>query len=406
MKDGRTLLKCLELFDFPAICLQGPSDSADNCFGMSRLRTTLALTLLLAPMLAPGIARAQSDPTLWRFVYPDAKALIGIDWGRIRQSPAGSMIREKWIPRNAMPGFPALEMLDTIDHFLISSPGRNSSDDSSSESTGNSGDSPMLIAIQGKFDSAQVRLLFTHSGARAQSYNSFRVYRPQAKQNRDMAYVLFDAETILYGDAPAVFAALERNQFAPASPSSPAAGSMAARAAELEAKYEIWAIMDSTELMSSDSMADLFGGNAWASAAQGFEAGLNLRTGLDADFILRFSSDDTAKRVTADLTHAVNLAAKDKSVGAQAQDIAKKLKFTVDGSAARISLRLSEQELEKTAEAFARGEKAGERLAANAPSNADPASPASNPAPLKPAVIRIEGLDDGPREIPYPNPEN
>ena len=369
---------------------------------MSRLRATLALALALAPMLAPGIARAQSDPKLWRFVYPDAKALIGIDWGRIRQSPAGSMIREKWIPRNAMPGFPGLEMLDSIDHFLISSPARNSSD----ESSGNSGDSPMLIAIQGKFDSAQVRQLFTHSGARTQSYNSFRVYRPQTKQNKDMAFVLFDAETILYGDAPAVFAALERNQFAPASPSSPAAGSMAARAAELEAKYEIWAIMDTTELMSSDSMADLFGGNAWASAAQGFEAGLNLRTGLDADFILRFSSDDTAKRVTADLTHAVNLAAKDKSVGVQAQDIAKKLKFAVDGSAARISLRLSEQELEKTAQAFARGEKAGERLAANAPSNADPAPPASNPVPLKPAVIRIEGLDDGPREIPYPNPEN
>jgi hypothetical protein len=375
---------------------------------MSRLRGTLVLMIAFAPMFAPGIARAQSAPALWRFVYPDAKAVIGIDWGHIRQSPAGSMIREKWIPRNAMPGFPALELLDSVDRFLISSPGRGPSDDSSPDSSGNHGDSPMLIAIQGKFDSAQVHQMVTHFGARAQSYNSFRVYRPQAKQNKDMAYVLFDPQTILYGDAPAVFAALDRNQFLPASSASaPTAGSLAARAAELDAKYEIWAIMDTTELMSNDSIADLFGGNAWASAAQGFEAGLNLHGGLDADFILRFSSDDTAKRVTSELSRAMSLAAKDKSVGAQAQDIARKLKFNVDGSAAKISLRLSEPELEKTAQAFAASEKASERVAASTVPAANPVQPPpAIAAPSKPAVIRIEGLDDGPREIPYPNPEN
>jgi hypothetical protein len=374
---------------------------------MLRLRSTFALALLV-PLLAPPVARGQSDASLWRFVYPNAKALIGIDWARIRQGSAGAMIREKWIPPNAMPGFPALELLDSIDRFLISSPGRNSSDDSPADSPGEVGDSPLLIAIQGRFDAAQVRQLFKQFGAKVQAYNTSQVYRPQAKKNKDVAYVLFDAQTILYGDAPSVFMALDRNQFAPvSSPSSPAPGSMTARATELEAKYEIWAIMDTAEIMLSDPIADLFGGNAWASAAQGFEAGFNLRTGLDADFTVRFSSDAIAKRVTGELTRAVNSAAKDKSVDAQTQDIAKKLKFNVDGSATRISLRLTEQELARATDAFVASGKASEKLAANTPSNSVPTPPlAPSVDPSKPAVIRIEGLDEGTREIPFQNPEN
>lgn len=394
--------------DRPA--LQHPPDSADNSTDMFGIRMTLPLIL----MLAQSVGRGESEPALWRFIQPNPKALIGIDWGHVRQSQAGAvfhekMIHDKLLPRNAMGGFPVQELLDSIDRFLISSPGKSLSEDGA-DAAGDSGDATMLIAMQGHFDSARVRQMFQQSGAKMQAYETFQVYRPQAKQ-RDMAYVLFDAETILYGDAPSVFAALDRNRFTQASPQSPpAAGSLAARAAALEAKYEIWAIVDANEVMSNDPIADLFGANEWAASAQGFEAGLNLRTGLDADFFVHFSSDGTAKRVTEDLTRAVALAAKDRSINTQAQNIARKLKFNVDGTSAKISLRLNEQELEKAAEAFAGGLKAGERLAATAAATANPGAPspktAQAPAPSKPAVIRIEGLDDGPREIPYQDPEH
>ncbi len=360
-------------------------------------------------MLVPTFARGQADPGLWRFANPNATAVISIDWARIRQTPAGAMIREKWIPHGAMPGFPLRELLDSIDRVLISSAGTNSSADSPDDPAGNSptesGDAQILIAIHGHFDAAQVRQLFSSSGAKAQSYNAFHVYRPQDQRNKNTAYVLFDAETILYGDPPTLFATLDRNQFASAAPQpSPAPGSIAARAAELDAKYEIWMIMDTSELVSNETVAALLGGNEWAAGAKGIEAGLNLRTGLDADFILRFASEDTAKRVTTDLAHAVSLAAKDKSLDALTQDIAKKLKFNVDGSAGKISLRLNEQELERTAQALAASEKAGERMAENAARNANPA-PAPAATPAKPSMIRIEGLDEGTREIPYPDPE-
>jgi len=366
---------------------------------MLRLRATL----VFAVFLAPAVLNAQSDPALWRFAYPDAKALIGIDWARIRQSPAGSMIREKWLTSDGAPVLPGLELLDDIDRILISSPGKNTSDDAS--------ESPILIAIRGHFDAAKVRQVFTHFGARPQSYNSFQVYRPQAKDRegndaKNTAWVLFDPETILYGDAPSIFRVLDRNQFAQSLPSS---GPLVARAGEMDANYEFWMIMDATELTSNDQVAALFRGGEWASEAQAFEAGVNLRAGLTADITVRFSSDVTAKRVTAELTRVMNLAARDKSAGAQMQDIAKKLRFSLDGSSTKINLRLSEQELEKSAEAFAVSRKASAQLAGNTPASrslvGNP-TPVLTPVPVpaKPAVIRIEGLDDGPREIPFPDP--
>jgi hypothetical protein len=360
---------------------------------MLRLRATIVFAVLLAPV----VLHAQSDPTLWRFAYPDAKALIGIDWSRIRESPAGSMIREKWLTADGAPVLPGMELLDGIDRVLISSPGKNTSDDAA--------ESPILIAIRGHFDAAKVRQVFTHFGARPQSYNSFQVYRPQAKDRegneaKNTAWVLFDPETILYGDAQSIFRALDRNQFAQ---SLPASGPLVAHAGEMDANYEFWMIIDATELTSNDQVAALFRGGEWASEAQAFEAGVNLSGGLTADITVRFSSDVTAKRVTAELTRVMNLAARDKSAGAQLQDIAKKLKFTLDGSATKISLRLTEQELEKSAEAFAASRKASAKLAGNTAPVANPV-PAPAPVAAKPGVIRIEGLDDGPREIPFPDP--
>jgi hypothetical protein len=346
------------------------------------------------------VATGQSNPALWRFVYPNAKALIGIDWARIRQSQAGAMIREEWLTSDAMPAIPAMDLLNDVDRVLISSPGKNSPDDSA--------ESPILIAIHGHFDAAQVRQLFTRSGAKSQSYNSFQVYRPQGRDRqgndakKDTAWVLFDAETILYGDAPSIFATLDRNRFGPP---PQATGSIVARAGELDAKYEFWVIMDAAEVMSSDQVAALFRGGEWASEAQGFDAGVNLTAGLAADITVRFSSDATAKRVTAELTRVMNLAAKDKSAGAQLQDLAKKLKFNLDGSAAKIGLRLTQQELEKSAQAVAASYKASAQLAANAGAIKN-STPVPSPVPAKPAMIRIEGLDEGTREIPYQDPQH
>jgi hypothetical protein len=382
---------------------------------MSRVRAAL-VAMFIVPLLAAPVVGAQSEPALWRFVSADSSAVLGMDWARIRESPAGAMIREKLKSaggtRGPLAAFPGLELMDSVDHILISSSARESSSDSDDDSLGGAraqpGESPLLVAIQGRFDVQRVRELFARS-ARPQSYNAFQVYRPQGKQKRNMAYVLFDPQIILYGDAPSVFAALDRNQFPDAprpAAAAPGPGALAVRAAQLDAKYELWAILDIHELLASDTVAAFLEGNRWTSAAQGIEAGLSLRAGLDADFIVHFSSDAVAKRVAADLGHAVNSALKDRAADAQTQDLARKLKFSVDGSTTKLSLRLSEQELEETVQAFLEGQKAGSVLAESAPA-ANRATPAPVPTvpPSRPGVIRIEGLDDGPREIPVGDPD-
>jgi hypothetical protein len=364
---------------------------------MFRLRAALVVPGVLSVLLAPVVATGQSDPALWRFVYPNAKALISIDWARIRQSPAGVMIREKWLAPGALPAIPAMELLNDVDRVLISSPGKTNDDD-------DAGESPILVAIHGHFDAAQVHQVFTRLGAKPQSYNSFQVYRPQGKNAKDTAWVFFDAATILYGDAPSIFSALDRSRFM----SPPLeTGSLVARATELDANYELWVILDASEIMASDQVAALFQGGEWASEAQGFEAGVHLRAGLAADITVRFSSDDTARRVTAELTRVMSVAAKDRSASGPVPDLAKKLKFNLDGSATKISLRLNERDLERSAEAFRAGYKASVEAENTGTASAPPPASAMPPKPvsLKPAVIRIEGLDGGPREIPYPEPQ-
>jgi hypothetical protein len=384
------------------------------------VRYRAILVFAFATLVIPGMVRAQATthaqpaPSLWRFVDPDARALISIDWARIRDSQAGAMMRDKWLKAGALPALsiPGLELLDEIDRVLISSPGnpaaggqaaRQLETQSETQAADELAQAPVLFAIHGHFKPGQVRQVFARFGAKPQSYNSFQVYRPQGKQGKDMACVLFDDETILFGDARSVFAALDRNQFAASSPdAASAAGSIATRAAAMESSYDFWVIMDATEILSNDSVAALLRGGEWASEAKGFEAGVSLRAGLVADVTVRFSSDAVAKRITGELTRLMNAASRDSATDRQLQDIARKLKFNVDGSAAKISLRLTEQDVEKSAQAWAAARKV------TPPTPGLRVDRTAAPVPVKPSakppVIRIEGLDDGPREIPYDVP--
>src|SRR5579864_625064 len=156
----------------------------------------------LSILIVPWVASAQTEPELLRFVHPDAKALISIDWKRVRQSHLGTMIREKWVDGSAIPG---AEFLNDVDRVVIASPGRNPMDASTAEA-------PMLIAVGGRFDLAKVRDVLSAQGAKPQMFNNVQVYRPQGKTS-EMAFVLLDAQTILIGDARSVFASLERGAF-------------------------------------------------------------------------------------------------------------------------------------------------------------------------------------------------
>lgn len=363
---------------------------------MFRLRARSALALLPA-ILAPTLAYGQSDRGLWRFADPNATALIGIDWAHIRQSPAGALLRQNLQSGGALSNVPTIDLLNDVDRILISSP---------AVSPDASGDAPFLIAIRGRFDLAKLHPLLAQADAKPQAYNSFQVYRPQAKQAKDIAFVLFDNETVLFGDPASVFATLDRNQFAPTPENAaPPPKSMLSRAMAMES-YDIWAMIDGAELMSNESLAAFAASQPWASEVKGFQVGANVHSGLEADVTVRFASEDTAKQLVTELTGFIALAAKDRTPNSPVRDIARNLKLARDGSDAKINLLLTQQQMVAIARAFATSHKASANVSMK--SARIPARPAA-PAPAVPpkrAVIRIEGLDDGPREVPYQDPQN
>ena len=358
---------------------------------MSPLRST-ALFILLA---APAILSAQTDPALSRFIQPNAKALISIDWKHVRQSNVGAAIREKWLTTgpDAPTAIPGIEFLNDVDRFLISSSGRKSSDDASE-------DTPLLIVAGGHFDLAKVRTVLANFGAKAQMFNSIPVYRPQGENGKDMAVVLLDPQTILIGDASSVFASLERNAIPPPSPDT---NSIVAHTAEMEANYDAWMIMTDPEELANNRLTDILSDGQLGADARGFEAGVSLRNGLAADVTVRFETEAAAKKLASEMDKLLKMSAKDKSGESAMIELGKKLKLTSEGSVAKISLRLTPQELEKNTQVLASFRKQPD--AAGAMANIRPLAE-TTPAPRQEEkkVIRIEGLDDGPRVIPYERP--
>jgi len=340
---------------------------------------------MLPMLLAPITGSAQTDPALLRFVHPDAKALISIDWKRVRQSHVGTMIRQKWVNGNAIPG---VELLNDIDRVVISSPGRNPAGAATEEA-------PVLIVVGGRFDLAKVREILAAQGAKPQKFNNVQVYRPQGKTGKDMAIVLLDAQTILLGDAHSVFGSLGRTEFPI---SAPDANSLLARASQLDNNYDVWALMNTPGVLASDRLMDMFTGGELGTEARGLEIGFSLRNGLTIDTTVAFQSEAAAKRMASELSKLLKLTIKDKMGEPAMLDMEKKMKIASDGSLIKIGMHMTQQELDKNAQLFAASQKQPAAPVAGIRPLLIPAPPPDKP---EKKVIRIEGLDEGTREIPY-----
>lgn len=335
-------------------------------------------------LLAPAVVSAQTDPALLRFISPNSKSVISVDWKTLRATHIGILLREKYVDVDPASAIPGAEFLDDVDRVIISSPGRAQADETS--------DPPMLVVARGHFDLTKVRKALADHGAKPQLFNSIQVYRPQGKNSRDMAFVLMDSQTILIGDAASIFASLERN----ANPAPAAdAGALMARAAEMDSHYDVWALMSGLQAMASDRLMGMLAGGGFQSESRSFEAGVSLRNGLAADISLIFPSEPEARNMASEFSKLMKAAIKDKVGGPAMLDLEKRLKVVAQGATTKISLRMTPQEFEKNAQIFA----ATRHQPAIDVADIKPVAQAI-PAPKSaPQMIRIEGLDDGPREV-------
>jgi len=341
----------------------------------------MALRIMLALLLCCSL-QGQTDARLWRYLHPDAKAVIGVDWSRFQQSVIWTMFQEKM---GALPlPVKGLPFLKDIDRIVLSSPGAPQA---------GKNDAPVLIAVSGHFAPDSVRKTLVDLGARRQTYSKFTIYRPQGKADgQDLGFLIVDPQTVLIGDLGSLCAAVDRSEFTPVTP-----GPTLARAAELDAANDFWAVVSNPNVLSSGRLQGFLAGDDLSELGQGMEFGLSFRDGIGLSVSLKTGSDAMAKHLVDQITQGIKLSLKDKPSNPALAEMGKKLKVMAAGATVSMNLHLTREEVERSSRLYQASVK-------NAPpSPLVPLNLEVQPPPKleEKMVIRIDGLDGGPREVPF-----
>lgn len=317
--------------------------------------------VLVVGLPGSGLCRAP-EPSLWRFVHPNAKAVAGIQWSRVRESELGRWIQRRWIDGIALP---ASEFLQDVDQVLISSPGAPVSTDQD--------EPPLLIAIRGRFNMARVEEVLLSQGTNKQMFGRVPLYRPKINTAFDPVFAIVDPETILAGDLQSIFSTLER-------PWSGSSTQWLERAEVLSKHYDCWALMRDSGTIHNFLLSSLIG-NTLSPDSQGFEAGISVRDGLAMDITLRVRSERSARLLQSNLNRMIRLASFQTANPSGFTAFLDKMRIATDGSNVLLSLRLSGVEASR---------------------NLNPVREVKPPLQAqRNLTIKIDGLDEGPREVPF-----
>jgi hypothetical protein len=318
--------------------------------------------------------------------------VIGIEWNRILHSPVGREIRGKLL-QSDFGKLKPLEMVDQIQRIFISSPGRPESSEQKS--------APAVVALQGSFELDKLRGLAKEKLTKALSYQSVEILEHQDADGSATALALVSPQTILLGDGPSVRAALDHYFTAnPDQVSNP----LFSRAAELAAKSDLWIVAKASPSDFSDNHAEQA---QFLNDIEGVEAGISLQDGLGVELNLGTKSAESAQTLAGGLQFMLGMITADQSKGLP--DLTRKLFIKTDGAQVHIAFSLDTEEvqaaLQKAGPSMLPGlggtfqKEAEVQAAMNGHTNPVPGS-----APLLPAekkVIRIYGLEEGVREVPF-----
>jgi hypothetical protein len=330
------------------------------------------LALVAALALAAATGRAADSPASpWAYCDPGARLLAGIEWQRMSGSPAGDELRRKLLEAGAGP-----DLLDGAERIVLSSTGERRPGDERP---------PLLLAAEGRFDLGRLRALAIRKLPQIRFHHGVEILEEKPAP-APVAVALVSPRLILLGDAGAVRAALD---------SSAAGGQgltdnpLAARAAHLAAANDVWLVARvSPGLIASNGAEE----TAFLAMAESAELGLSFSEGLDLKATLKTGSSDDAQKLAGGLQLLLALKTAGR-VAAGGQDPTRNLQIFTDGPLVEIALRMSEEELRA---ALREAEPA--ILAAIAPARGDSAE---DLPPTEPRRIRIYGLAEGVREIPF-----
>jgi hypothetical protein len=348
-------------------------------------RTILGLLVCLS-------VQGQTDPRLWRYLHPDAKAVIGVDWVRFQQSVVWTMLQDKL---GTMP-IPALGLpfVKDIDRILLSSPG------SAEGAVEGKAGAPILIAVRGHFPPDSVHKALVEQGAKKQIYGKFAIYRPQAKGgSQDFGFVMPDPQTVLIGDIRSLCAALDRSEFTPVTP-----GPVLARAAVLDASNDFWAVISNPAILADERLQGFLTGDDLRDVGGGgLEFAMVFHDGFSLNVSLKTASEAAAKHLSDQIAKVMKLSAKDKPTNPGLAEMEKKVKVVSSGDTVSIILHQTREEVERSARLYASVPKTPPKALVPLIIASEAPPVARKPEPAK-MMIKIEGLDGGTREVPFKQP--
>lgn len=316
---------------------------ADSLYHQARMSRFLFSLLVLTTA-----AWCESYPASWKYLNPDTNALIGVEWSRVRLSPFAQVVAGEFSSDGTF-GFPDLDFLRDASQVVIASPGN-------------------LALANGQFALPQLRTKALTLGLKPARYRGVELL---ITSKRDaLGVVLLSEQTILFGDRASLTAALDRGL----SDRPRSYSELMAHAAQLGHSRDFWVIANALPdpMLSGFLPIDELGSGLTA-----IIGGVSFRDGLHMDLALHAGSEADASAATENLRKLVP----------ELPEIMRGMMYTLDDTDLRLALDVSGRELAKNLRDPQEKPKAA------------PAAPVE--AVGTPAVIRIYGLDDGVKEIPY-----
>lgn len=289
------------------------------------------------------LAAGQSNPSWWGLASPEASALVGIEWENLRQSVFAGAVGAELSSSGSLK-FPDLPIVKEARQILISSPA-------------------LLAIASGAFPSATVQKQAAANGLKPVQYCGIDEWI--SPNDSTLGVAQWSGQLLLIGARETLESAIDRG-LEPERRYSP----LLARAAGF-ASRDLWVVANRLP----DPLANVF--VPLEVEARGFEGAVSVRDGLRLEASIEAESAQSAAAIAEDLR---------KSIPSW-PIVARGLAVSTDGNSVSLALQVDREQL-------ARGMRPTE-----AP------IPAEKPEASKPRIIRILGLDEGPREIVLPPPE-
>jgi hypothetical protein len=298
---------------------------------------TLLLFLSVAVWL-PG----ESYPRAWNYVAPDATAIVGFEWRQLQNSFLGDAVGSE-LSSSGHLGIPDLECLKQSRQILLSAP-------------------DFLAIFSGSFPAAAVESQASQLGMWKTSYKGVRLWIAPEKNRRSVAQV--NDTLLLIGWRDTLEEAIDRGLQTDLRPYSP----LLARGARLAPNADLWIAANSLP----DPLVSVF--LPLGIETGDFDGAVTVRNGLRLDARYNMMSTEDALLSAQYFREALP----------DFHAVLQGMHVIPEGESVFLKLEVSAGELDH----YLRPPEPKVSVAEPKPAE-----------PVRPRVVRIVGLDDGPRDV-------